>query len=189
MQKHKTIHSRQRKSTSIFSGFGFTGWAIVFLVGVIAVFVGSLLITPEKAHKAERPMSTAVIQVLNGCGESGAASRLADAMMPGDSIQLYDIIEKGDAKLATFDRTTVVDRRGSESERGVISEKARWVARRLGIDEGEVILLRLDENILNIDVTVIAGRDFNRYVSKLKEAKGSSISTRFPQPDRREASS
>lgn len=134
-------------------------------------------------------MSTAVIQVLNGCGESGAATKLADALMPGDSIQLYDIIEKGDSKLATFDRTTVVDRRGSESERGVISEKARWVARRLGIDETEVILLRLDENILNIDVTVIAGRDFNRYVSKLKEAKGSSISLRLSEPSGREASS
>jgi hypothetical protein len=117
-----------------------------------------------------------VIQVLNGCGENGAATKLADALMPGDSIQLYDIIEKGDAKLATFDRTTVVDRRGSESKKGVISEKARGVAGRLGIAENEVILLRMDENILNIDVTVIAGRDYKQYVLKLKMAKEPSIS-------------
>jgi hypothetical protein len=174
MQKHKPIRSRQRKSTSLFSGFGFTGWAIFFLLGVIAVFVGSLLITPEREHRAERPLSTAVLQVLNGCGESGAATKLADAMMPGDSIQLYDIIEKGDAKLATFDKTTVVDRRGTESQKGVISEKARGVAQKLGIAENEVILLRLDQNILNIDVTVIAGRDYKQHVLKLKVAKEAS---------------
>jgi hypothetical protein len=174
MHKHKPIRSRQRKSSSIFSGFGFAGLAIIFLLGVIAVFIGSLLITPKKVHKAERPLSTAVIQVLNGCGENGAATKLADALMPGDSIQLYDIIEKGDAKLATFDKTTVVDRRGSELGKGVISDKAKYVAKRLGIAENDVILLRLDENLLNIDVTVIAGRDYNQHIIKLKTSKEAS---------------
>jgi hypothetical protein len=165
------MRSRRGKVSSIFSGFGFTGWAIVFLLAVIGVFVGSFLITPEKAHRAERPLATAILQILNGCGENGAATRLADAMMPGDSIQLYDIIEKGDAALATFDRTTVVDRRGSDSKDGAISEKARWVAKRLGIDERQIILLRLDDNILNIDVTVIAGKDYRQHVTRLKESR------------------
>jgi LytR cell envelope-related transcriptional attenuator len=189
MQRHKPIRTRQRKSTSLFSGFGLTGLAIVCLLGVIAVFVGSLWITPRKVHTIERPLSTAVIQVLNGCGENGAAGKLADALMPGDSVQLYDIIEKGDAKLATFDRTTVVDRRGSESQRGVISKKALGVARRLGIDPSEIIILKLDDNILNIDVTVIAGRDYGQYVNKLKEAREHSASMGFPGSNRREASS
>jgi hypothetical protein len=174
MQRHKSIRSRQRKSASIFSGFGITGWAIVFLLGVIAVFVGSLLITPKEEHRAEHKLSNAIIQVLNGCGENGAATKLAEAMMPGDSIQLYDIIEKGDAKLGTFDKTTVVDRRGAESEKGVISQKALYVAKRLGIDKNDVIIMRLDENLLNIDVTVIAGRDYGKKILKLKMTKEAS---------------
>lgn len=141
---------------------------------VIGVFIGSLAITPKQVQKAERPLSTAVLQVLNGCGENGAAGKLAEALMPGDSIQLYDIIEKGETSLEIFDKTAVVDRRGSDSHDGTISEKARGVARRLGIDEKEVILLRLDDNILNIDVTVIAGRDYGRYVARLRQSKEAS---------------
>jgi hypothetical protein len=136
--------------------------------------MGSFLITPKKVHKVERQLSTATIQVLNGCGKGGAAQELADAMMPGDSIQLYDIIERGDAKLATFDKTTVVDRRGSASGDGKISDEARAVADHLGIDENDVILLRLEENILNIDVTVIAGKDYAKYIAKLKKTKEAS---------------
>jgi hypothetical protein len=134
------------------------------------------MITPRKVHRAERPLSTAILQVLNGCGDSGAAARLADAMMPGDSIQLYDIIEKGDTKLQTFSKTTIVDRRGSSKGDGTISDKALWVARRMGIDDREVILLRLEDNILNIDVTVIAGSDYNAYISKLSQAREPSAS-------------
>lgn len=156
------------------SGFGFTGWAIVFLLLVIAVFVGSVLITPKKVEIVERPLTTATLQVLNGCGVNGAAQRLAAAMMPGDSIQLYDIIEKGDAKLGIFDKTLVVDRRGSDGG-GDISQEAGGVAARLGIAAKDVVILRLDENILNIDVTVIAGRDYGEYITKLRKAKEAAL--------------
>jgi len=175
MSKSKNSRARHTKTFSkSSSGFGFTGWAIVFLLLVIAVFIGSVIINPRQVQKVERPLSTATLQVLNGCGESGAAQRLADAIMPGDSIQLYDVIEKGDAKLATFDKTTVVDRRGSADGNG-ISPEAKGVAGRLGIAYRDVILLRLDENILNVDVTVIAGRDYNGYIAKLKKAKEAAL--------------
>jgi hypothetical protein len=115
------------------------------------------------------------LQVLNGCGVNGAAQELSEALMPGDSLQNYDIIEKGDTRLATFEKTTVVDRRGSSSAEGGISDQARGVAQRLGIAENDVILLRLEENLLNIDVTVIAGRDYGKYIAKLKKAKEASL--------------
>jgi hypothetical protein len=48
------------------------------------------------------------------------------------------------------------------------------VADRLGIGESDVILLRLEENLLNIDVTVIAGKDYGKYIARLKQAKEAS---------------
>ena len=73
--------------------------------------------------------------------------------------------------MATFEKTTVVDRRGSARGDGRISDEARAVAKHLGINESAVILLRLEENILNIDVTVIAGKDYGSYIAKLKKTK------------------
>lgn len=157
------------------SGFGFSGWAIIFLACVVLVFLGSIFMTPRKVVKVEQPLTTVTVQVLNGCGDGGAADALARAMLPGDGPMLYDIIEKGDAKLAAFEKTTVVDRRGSPSGDGTVSAEAKRIAERLGIAEKDVILLRLEENILDIDVTVIAGRDYMSHIEELKKAKEASL--------------
>jgi hypothetical protein len=157
------------------SGFGFSGWAIVILSIVIVVFVISVLMSPRKVQRVSEPLSTVTVQILNGCGDNGAAEALARAMMPGDSSLMYDIIEKSDTKLAMFEKTTVVDRRGSHTGDGTISEKAKRVAAHLGIDPKDVVLLRLEENILGIDVTVIAGEDYYMYIDKLKKAKEAAL--------------
>lgn len=130
---------------------------------------------PTSKPVEERRIVTAkpvTLQVLNGCGDGGAAQQLADALMPGDSLQVYDIIEKGDTRLATFEKTTVVDRRSTSEG---VSDEAKGVARRLGVAESEIIPLRLEENLLNIDVTVIAGKDYGQYIDKLKKAKEASL--------------
>jgi hypothetical protein len=172
MKKHNNL--RARPNRSFFSGFA--GWIIVFLLLVIVVFIGSLFWSPSKSvHQSIKPPTSVTLQVLNGCGDSGAAQKLADALMPGDSTQVYDIIEKGDTPLATFEKTTVVDRRGSTKGTSKISDEARGVANRLGISEKDVIVLRLEENLLNIDVTVIAGKDYGIYVAKLKGTKEASL--------------
>ncbi len=167
MTRQKIIRARPRKS------LGISGWAIIFIVCVIAVFVASYFWVPKSVERSIQPATSVTLQVLNGCGDGGAAQRLADAMMPGDSFQVYDIIEKGDTKLATFDKTTVVDRLGSKTSR--ISDEARGVARRLGIAESDIILLKLEENLLNIEVTVIAGKDYGQYIARLKKAKEASL--------------
>ena len=170
MTKYKSSRARPRKS------FGFSGWAIIFLICVIAVFIASFFYPSSRSiERSIKPPTSVTLQVLNGCGDPGAAQDLAEALMPGDSLQVYDIIEKGDTKLATFEKTTVVDRLGVKSPDGGISNEAKGVAQRLGIAERDVILLRLEENLLNIDVTVIAGKDYGLYIAKLKKAKEASL--------------
>jgi hypothetical protein len=174
MTKYKSPRTRAHKSSSLLKSF--TGWAIIFLLCVIAVFAASFFWTPKAVvERSIKPPQSVTLQVLNGCGDNGAAQNLADALMPGDSLQVYDIIEKGDTKLAPFEKTTVVDRRGTTSSNGRISDEAKGVARRLGIAESDIILLRLEENLLNIDVTVIAGKDYQDYITKLKKSKEASL--------------
>jgi hypothetical protein len=174
MTKYKNLRARSRKGSSVFRSF--SGWAIIFLLCVIVVFVASFFWTPKAVvERSIKAPQSVTMQVLNGCGDSGAAQKLADALMPGDSLQVYDIIEKGDTKLAPFDRTTVVDRLGSRITSDGVSDEARGVAQRLGIPDKDIIILRLEENLLNIDVTVIAGKDYGSYIDKLKKAKEASL--------------
>ena len=148
---------------------------IVVLLSAIIVFFGSALVSPQRAHRAEGALSTVSIQVLDGCAPGGAAEVLSKALLPGDGSLLYDIIETEDTQNYRIEKTTLIDRRGSEQKNGELSEKARRIAGRLGIDEKDVVLLRLEDNILNIDVTVIAGCDYDIYVKKLKKPKEASL--------------
>lgn len=100
---------------------------------------------------------------------------MANALLPGDGSLMYDVIEKADAKLMAFDKTVVVDRRGGRMNEGDLSEKAKRIGKRLGISEDDIIVLKFEDNILDIDVTVIAGSDYAGYVEKLNKAKEESL--------------
>ncbi len=141
----------------------------------ILTFIGSMLVNPKKEYRSEGPLSTVTLQILNGCGQRSAAESLASALLPGDGSLMYDVIEKTDAKLGAFDKTMVVDRRGDRTGKSALSEKARRIAKRLGISEDDIILLRFEDNILDIDVTVITGSDYASYVDKLNKAKEESL--------------
>ena len=177
MKKHRNPKVKAQKTFSLvtLSGLGFSGWAVVILSLAILTFVGSMLFNSKKAHRSEGPLTTVTLQILNGCGQRGAAESLADALLPGDGSLMYDVIEKADAKLKAFDRTVVVDRQGGSTGEGELSEKAKRIGKRLGISEDEIILLKFEDNILDIDVTVIAGNDYAGYVEKLNKAKEESL--------------
>ncbi len=93
--------------------------------------------------------------------------------MPGDGTIIYDVIEKTDAEFDSFEKTVVVDRRGSPS--GSPSEMSRHVASRMGIEDEDIVILRLADNILDIDVTVIAGGDYMKYIDKLNRLKEAAL--------------
>ncbi len=133
--------------------------------------VGSMIISPKRSFRVDTSSDTVTVQVLNGCGVKGAAESMANALLPGDGSLLYDVIEKADAELGAFEKTLVVDRRGSSISPGELSEKAVMVAGRLGIKKDDIVLLTLEDNILDIDVTVIAGIDYVAYVEKLNRTR------------------
>jgi len=168
-RKKARVKSRSTSSSKVFARLGFSGWAIIFLAVAILTFFGSMLMNQKSAGKTETTFSTVTLQILNGCGVSGASEEMSRALLPGDGSLVYDVIEKGNAKLNAFDKTMIVDRRGSG---GVgCSEQALNVADRLGIDSDDIVLQKFEKNILEIDVTIIVGVDFKEYVEKLNTQK------------------
>jgi hypothetical protein len=169
MKKRKNARAKARSSSSRKSKLGFSGWAIIFLSIAIITFLGSILMNQKSAKRLNTEFSTVTLQILNGCGKNGASESLSRALMPGTGSVVYDIIEKGNAELKSFDKTIVVDRRGAAN--GGPSEQARVVASHLGIKNDEIIIQRFDDNILEIDVTIIAGADFEQFVESLNKSK------------------
>jgi hypothetical protein len=135
----------------------------------ILTFIGSMIFNKGSAYRAVPEASAVTIQLLNGCGANGACEALAAALLPGRNGLLYDIIEKGDAEYFGFEKTLVVDRRGDPA--GGPSEKARAIASRLKIDADDILQVKLAENLLDIDVTIIAGSDYEDVIGFLKKEK------------------
>jgi hypothetical protein len=171
MIRNKSHRAKARKKSTFFSfsDLGFSGWAIIFLSIAILTFIGSMVINQSRAYRSEPSVSPVTIQLLNGCGMNGACEDLANALLPGRDGLLYDIIEKADAEFFGFEKTLVVDRRSDSS--GGVSEKAKAIASRMNINENDILRIELADNLLDIDVTIIAGSDYKEIIEKLKKAK------------------
>ena len=159
--------SKRKKSQTQLKSPGLTGWAVIFLSIFIAVFLISMF-WPQAEVKVEQPVPKIIrLQFLNGCGKSGAAEKMAKAFMNLSSDIIFDVIDKGNAKLENFNKTMVLDRRGDPQHPGNYSQAALYTARFLAADKDRIIIQKMADNLLDIDVTVIVGNDYPDLLDKL----------------------
>lgn len=171
MTKNKNYRGKSPKKSRFisFSNLGFSGWAIVFLSVAILTFVGSMIFNQSSAYRSEPAVKAVTIQLLNGCGANGACEELANALLPGKDGLLYDIIEKADAEFFGFEKTLIVDRRAKPP--GEVSEYAKAIASRMNIKDKDILPVKLADNLLDIDVTIIAGSDYKDIVEQINSTK------------------
>ncbi len=95
------------------------------------------------------------IEVLNGCGEPGVARDFARILRKNN----FDVKNDGISNAATFNYPfTLVASRSRDMD------IAHAIADAIGIEEDKVILLRSTRN--DYDATLIAGNDFEKYLSQ-----------------------
>lgn len=127
--------------------------SVVFVV-LLAALVVRVIYPRTKSERVEAPthlISNIIqIQVLNGCGISGAASSFTNKLRETG----FDVVESGNFETFDVKRTFVIDRSGN-------IENARRVARALGIPESEII--REISPGFYLDATVVVGADFNSF--------------------------
>jgi len=153
----------------------FLGWLLTFVICTVVVTIGSILIIPDRAQKLKESASTVTIQVLDGSGIGNVAESMIMALKDNGGSLLFEIAESANTSRYSFDETILIDRCGSGKGDGKISEKAKLIAERLGIETQKVLIMRYEENIKNIELTLIAGRDYRRYLEKLNQAKEASL--------------
>ena len=148
---------------------GITGWAIIFLTVFIVVFVISIFLPRTEVSVSETIPEIIRLQLLNGCGAKGAAEQMAKAFMESSKEVFFGVIDKDNAEVYNFEETIVLDRKGDPVEAGSFSQAAVYVADFLKRKPDQLIIQKLSDNLLDIDVTVIIGTD---YQSVLKQLSG-----------------
>jgi hypothetical protein len=131
------------------------------------VFVLSMVLTPSKVTVAQPERGIVRLQILNGCGAGGAVEEMSRALMNNSGQIFFDIIDKANADIFSFDKTMVVDRRGDSGQSGY-SKSACRVATMLNLGPDQFIIQRLSDNLLDIDVTIIVGADYQSIIKNMK---------------------
>lgn len=88
------------------------------------------------------------IDLLNGCGVNGAASKFTGYLRARG----YDVVEMKNYKTSDVRESLVIDRTGNV-------ETAQKVAYALGVKEKNIIQ-QINQNYF-VDVSVVVGKDFN----------------------------
>ncbi|MCC5941524.1 MAG: LytR C-terminal domain-containing protein [Balneolaceae bacterium] len=130
------------------SAIGFLGVLFVLLIAAL----GSRMIYPrvvtERATVDPALVSNVIqLEVLNGCGIPGIATRFTDSLREYG----FDVVETGNFDHFNVEQSFVISRSGR-------MENARRVAKAIGIPEQNVI--REESPDFFLDVTLIIGSDF-----------------------------
>jgi hypothetical protein len=128
------------------------------LIGILAItvvyfaysFLSRNIFNPPVDSKKGDVAPGQVIQIdlLNGCGVNGAASKFTGYLRARG----YDVVEMKNYKTSDVKESLVIDRTGNV-------ETAQKVAYALGVKEKNIIQ-QINQNYF-VDVSVVVGKDFN----------------------------
>ncbi len=116
----------------------------LILGGLLLLCLASAAIARFRHHE-EPPLARLTIEVLNGCGEEGAAAATAQKLRGLGQ----DVVKVADAERKDYDHCVLVDRRGRA-----------WLARRLARRLGGMLVVLERSAGADADLTLIVGRDY-----------------------------
>lgn len=149
---------------------------IDFLLIVISltvlVFIGSFALkymqgvsapAAPPGETSQNPSTVSIslrMQVLNGCGAPGVASRFAKYLTDmGKPDFAVDVIDERNFDSFTQERTILIARRAG-------SPVAERLAIKLGLSPEQVIYKELEDNFLDIDYSLVVGSDYDKYLAR-----------------------
>lgn len=138
-------------------------WIIILLTLILVVYVLSLVshLTLNKAQGSGTEEPTYLrVQILNGCKQSGLAEKVRDQLISKRWEKFaFDVVDVGNFGDSTISQTLILDRKGSD-------KRAFEVAGILGIKKENVLLKRLEDNYLDIDLSIVLGADYSQIFKK-----------------------
>ena len=108
--------------------------------------------TVEDIASIQETVRPVRIEVLNGCGVAGVAKRTADFLQ----LKGYDIRDYKNAGRSSYEKTAIIVRSGNKSHGEALASTISFPVEMITIDS--------DPNLIDIDVTLILGKDRSRYI-------------------------
>ncbi len=138
---------KQSSNFLLHAALGFL--SILLLILIVALFTRIVYprIVAERSEVGVLLSDVIQIEVLNGCGVPGLATRYTSALRQNG----FDVVESGNFETFDIRETIVIDRNGN-------LENARRVARALGIPEDRI--LQEISSDFYLDATVVIGSDY-----------------------------
>jgi len=128
---------------------GFLSFLLIFLLLALFTRVIYPRIHAERSDIESHLISSVIqIEVLNGCGLPGIASRFTNNLRKSG----FDVVDSGNFERFDVEHSFIIDRSGN-------SENARRVARALGIPDNRII--REVSPHFFLDASVVIGADFD----------------------------
>ncbi|MBE0433149.1 LytR C-terminal domain-containing protein [candidate division WOR-3 bacterium] len=130
---------------------------LYILLAVFGIFLISIvyMYTREDPELIRRRNSTMRVEVLNGCGESRLAIKVANRLRR----QSFNVVRIDNAPRSDYEVTVVIER---SSEDG---ENAGYFAKRIGCRN----IGRDVDPALHLDVSLILGQDYATYFPGIEE--------------------
>lgn len=131
------------------AALGFLSILLFFLLAALFTRVVYPRIVTERSDIESHLISSVIqLEVLNGCGLPGIASRFTNNLRKSG----FDVVDSGNFERFDVEHSFIVNRSGN-------AENARRVARALGIPESRII--REVSPHFFLDVSVVIGADFD----------------------------
>ena len=130
---------------------------LYILLVVLAIFLVSIVLmyTREDPQQIHRRNSTIRVEILNGCGESRLAIKVANLLRR----QSFNVVKIDNAGRSDFEKTVVIER---SSENG---ENAAYFAKRIGCKN----IGRDIDPALHLEVSLILGMDYLAYFPDVEQ--------------------
>jgi hypothetical protein len=122
---------------------------LVLIVALLTRFIYPRVSTDRTDHLSHLISEVIQIEVLNGCGVPGIATRFTNALRNNG----FDVVDSGNFESFDVRETIVIDRSGN-------LDHARRIARALGISEQNII--RETSPNFYLDATVVIGADYEK---------------------------
>ena len=142
--------------------------AIVAIFALVAIYAASfaIRITHGFSKTIEAPEYVIRLQILNGCGEDGAANRAAKALPGQIKLPLeVKVMDVDDFDSYDISETFIISRQED-------TEAAEMLSEQLGFDSDKVIYQKMENNYRSISATLVLGKDYELTILKRSEKSG-----------------
>ena len=128
--------------------------AVAFGVVVLFVISMSIKITGGVSQTIDAPDHEVRLQVLNGCGVGGLAGRVADELADYTDEDLkIVVVETANFDLRRVEQSFLISRENNTST-------AELLARKLGLDDDDILVEPLENNYREVSATLVLGSDW-----------------------------